>query len=508
MKNLKILILFIGFTGILFSSCYRDDSTLDVNEIAGVEIDTTGNSKLSVYQFEQLIVEPELKLNGLSESEVSYEWKINIEPGDTLSQVLSEERTLNTEILFKPNTSGENYQLVFTVTDLSTGLEYIMSWPLTVRNSIGEGLVIATTEDGVQADLSHVMSPLVTPDYSEVSIKYDVYSTNNNGDKLDGVIREMLFTNFYQEDVILAITDQSIIRINTFDYTFGGINADLFFGETPLPPQTLIRVPQGDIYIGNGKLTNTWLAISRQFGLPFDFSYTVPDHVAINRFPYPTTMLNFYDEVNEQFIYQISFRFGDIDMHPAPAMEDGPFNPASVTGKVNMAAVVNQNNEFVHLLKDKGTGDFALYVFDGGVFNYPDRTPPAPIALHDFSGAPDIENAEYFVLMDNQKVMYYATKTTIYAALYGTANPTFEERYSVPAGEEITTLQVYQQAGYPFTGEYLPTNNEQLVMSTFDGTEGKVYLLPITNIGVGNIDASNAKIYSGFDRITAITTQQ
>lgn len=500
--------LLIGFTGIIFSSCYRDDSTLDVNEIAGVEIDTTGNSELSVYQFEQLVVDPELNLNGLSESELAYEWKINIQPGDTLSQILSEEKTLDTEVLFRPNIAGEQYQLVYTVTDLSTGLEYVMSWPLTVRNSIGEGLVIATTEDGVQADLSHIMSPLVTPDYSEVSVKYDVYSTNNDDNKLPGVIREMMFTNFTGDDVLLALTDESIIKINTFDYTFGGINADLFFGDVPLPPQALTRVSQGDIYIGNGKLTYTWLAISRQFGLPFDFSYTVPEHVALNRFSAPTTLLNFYDEVNEQFIYQISFRFGDIDMHPAPEVVDGPFNPASVPGKVNLAAAVNQNREFLHLLKDKETGELALYVFDGGVFNFPDRTPPAPIALHDFSGAPDIENAEFFVLMDNQKVMYYATKTKIYAALYGTATPTFEERYSVPAGEEITTLQVYQQASYPFTGEYMPTNNEQLVMSTFDGTEGKVYLLPITNIGLGNIDASNAKVYPGFERVTAIGTQQ
>lgn len=509
MKNLKLLLLLIGITGILFSSCSRDDSTLAVNKIAGVEIDTTGNSELSVYQFERLVVEPELNLNGLSESELAYEWKITIVPGDTIYEVLSEEKTLDVEILFKPNSTRHQYQLVYTVTDQPTGLEYIMSWPLTIKNNIGEGLVVATTADGTHADISHIMSPLVTPDYTEISIKYNIYSINNGGEKINGPIRNMLFTNFYQEDVILTLTDENIIRINTFDYTFGGINEALFFGSVPLPPQALYRAPQGDIYIGNGKLTATWLAISKQFGLPFDFSYTVPDHIAIKRFSGPPVMISFYDEVNEQFVYLPTIaQWGDNDMHPTPSVADGAFDPTFVPSKINMAAGIGQNGEFLHLLKDTGTNELALYVFNRGGFVSPDVIPPSPIALHDFSGAPDIENAEFFVLMDNQKVMYYATKTKIYAALYGTASPTFEERYSLPVGEEITTLQVYQQASYPFADTYLPSNNEQLVMSTFDGTEGKVYLLPITNIGVGNIDESNIKVYSGFDRVTAIATQE
>ncbi len=95
--------------------------------------------------------------------------------------------------------------------------------------------------------------------------------------------------------------------------------------------------------------------------------------------------------------------------------------------------------------------------------------------------------------------------------LYSTETPVFELRYSVPAGEEITTLQVYRQADYPFRSEgwdppYNATNNKQLIMSTY-GTEGKVYILPMINAGVGNIDVANIKTFNGFDRITAITTQ-
>ena len=59
--------------------------------------------------------------------------------------------------------------------------------------------------------------------------------------------------------------------------------------------------------------------------------------------------------------------------------------------------------------------------------------------------------------------------TKIYAMIYSASTPYFEERYTVPAGVEITTLQVYQQPGY-YAGssdDFIATNNKQLVMSTY-----------------------------------------
>lgn len=67
---------------------------------------------------------------------------------------------------------------------------------------------------------------------------------------------------------------------------------------------------------------------------------------------------------------------------------------------------------------------------------------------------------------------------------------------------------MYQQTGYPLASEYIDTHNRQLIVSTYDGSEGRVHLLPITDLGVGNIDESNITTFDGFDRITAIAPQQ
>jgi len=46
-----------------------------------------------------------------------------------------------------------------------------------------------------------------------------------------------------------------------------------------------------------------------------------------------------------------------------------------------------------------------------------------------------------------------------------------------------------------------------LLAATYNGSEGKVYLLPLINTGIGNIDTPNIKTFTGFDRITAMNTQ-
>ncbi|GGW82861.1 PKD-like family lipoprotein [Salegentibacter mishustinae] len=513
MKLFKYLFFISVLAGVL-QSCFKDTSTLDINEITGVEIDTTGMSSLSVYQFDTLNVEPNLNIGNLSESDLLYEWKINLRPNDTVYEVISEEKNLEYEINFRPNTSGQTHQLYYTITDLTTGLDYIMTWPVTVRNNIGEGLVIAETPDGVNTDISHIMAPQVTPDYDKVSVKHNIYSILN-GSTLPGLVKQMRFAKIYGVDAIMAITDEDFYRINTLDYSFGGMNDDLFFGSKPeYNPQALGAVSQSDIYIGNNQLTATYLGASRKFALPFDTSYQVPDHVAFNPFTYyPLPVrISFYDESNDHFVYLPSLSaWGDNNMYVTPNSEEGVFNPSNLPNKVNLAASVSTDGDFRHILKDQETGEIALYVLDGGQDGFPTVGPPAPKNLFSLANAPGIEEADNFTFLDNQKVLYYTSGNVLYAMLYSGNEPVFEERYKFSDAEEITTVQVYRQADYPFRSEgfdppYINTNNKQLIVSTY-GSEGKVYLLPFVNAGVGNIDDSNIQVFGGFDRITAITTQ-
>ncbi|MCG8375478.1 MAG: PKD-like family lipoprotein, partial [Chlorobiales bacterium] len=281
MKN-RYNILFIVLLSVagLLASCYDDSSTLDVNEIPGLYVNQNGVDKLNVFQYERLQVNPDISIVGIDEQNIEYEWKINSAPDDTLFSIIGTEKNLDYEMLLKPNQGGKTYQLLFTAKDKLHDLEYLTVWDLEVKNPINEGLVVAELHSENKTDFSLIMAPEVTEDYDKVTILKNVYSVNS-GQQIDGEVKQIRFTNMYGSNIILAITNNSITQINTFDYSFGAMNDDLFFAaKDSYSPQLLGGVNQSDIYVGNNRLTATWLGISRKFGLPFDFSYEVPDHVA------------------------------------------------------------------------------------------------------------------------------------------------------------------------------------------------------------------------------------
>ena len=516
MKKIFLYTLILFTSVAIFISCRKDLSSLDTLNIKGVSIDTTGQSILSVFQFDKLIVKPKLNMEGVIESNLKYEWKISAGPNIPGYQTIGTGRDLEYEVSQVPTVANRFYQILYVITDQSNDLQYAMAWPLIVRNSIGEGLVIATSDDGVNSDISHIMSPLVTSNYSGESVKYNVFS-GVNGTTIPGILKQLRFSKLRGVgEIMMGVSDQTLAAIKTLNYSLAGKNEDLFYTPTPnMRHQMTGALTQHDIYIGNGKMYGVWLEISAKFGVPFDSKYTLPNHVALNGSSSgPLVMISFYDEEKGIFVYQPSVAsWGDRNMHPLLPVAQGAFDPSATPNKVNLAAGVTQANEFLHVLKDKSTNKVGLYVVEDGKYddNW-NQLPPVPKAFYDLSNAPDIQNAVHYVLLDDQKVLYYATKTKIYAMLYGSSTPTFSERYTARAGEEITTLQVYRQADYPkrFDGwdpPYISTNNKQLIMSTYNNTEGKVYIMPMKNIGLGNIDEPNIKVFNGFKRISAIGTQ-
>lgn len=54
-------------------------------------------------------------MGSLKDTDLIYEWKINLVPDDTLYQIISNDRNLDYEVKFKPNTSGKTHQLYYTV---------------------------------------------------------------------------------------------------------------------------------------------------------------------------------------------------------------------------------------------------------------------------------------------------------------------------------------------------------------------------------------------------------
>lgn len=489
-------------------SCKDDLSTLDLNKLPEVSVDTTGQSSLSVFQFDKLALDPKVIITNDNGHEFTYEWFINLLPTSLEYIPIGNTKKLEYDVTLVPTNTGKPHQILLKITDKNTGIEYFQDWPLTIRNGIGEGLVIVETYDGQNTDLSHIMSPMVTPDYSDEKVTKKIYSGVNNS-TIPGLVNNLRFSKFVSDNILLGSTANSLFAIKTLDYTLFKQNVDLYYTEQTSYGASFISSvtgPDFDVFIKDGKLYSSWLATSR-IGLPWSNNYVIPSIIGLNakndRGSLGHNIINFYSEQLGQFIYQQAFQFGDLVMKPVPSMNSTLFNPNNVPNHKPISAAVNNQGDFIHVLQHKQTGNYGLYIMDG--FNNPKY-------YANLANAPEISQAIKFVPLLDQNVLMYATKTKIYAVVYSTTTPTFALRYTAAAGEEITTLNQFFQADYPkrdvtWSEPHISTNGKQLILGTYNGTEGKVHILPLINEGIANIDQANIKTYTGFGKILFTTTQ-
>lgn len=508
MKRYNFLQWLFIFT-LLFTtmvSCKDDLSTLDLNKLPEVSIDTTGQSSLSVFQFDKLTLDPKVIIKNDNGHNFTYEWFINLEPRSLEYISIGTSKKLEFDVTFVPTNLIYPHQVLLKIIDIDSGIEYFQDWPLTIRNGIGEGLVIVETYDGVNTDLSHIMSPEVTVNYNNEKISKKIYS-GVNGAPIAGLVHDMVYTQFGANKILLGSKPNGLFSINTLDYKAGAEDVDFFYADQEnYGASYLGGITQNDILIHEGKLYASWLQIGR-FGLPFSNNYNIPGVIGVNsrydRAYLGYNTINFYSEENGQFVYQQALQFGDLVMKPVPSGNSSSFNPNNLPNQKPIVATVNNQGDFIHVLQDKQSGNYGLYVMDG-VNN--------PKHYTNLATAPEINQAVEFVLLQHQSVLMYATKTKIYAVIYSTTTPTFALRYTVAAGDEITSLRQFFQADYPmrdisWSEPHISTNGKQLILGTYNGTEGKVHILPLINEGIANIDQANIKTYGGFGKILFTTTQ-
>lgn len=517
MKRITIIFLSVMLAVCaIFTACRKDDSSFATKKLPDLSFGYTAGAALTVYQFNTLQVDPKINYDGSDKTKYTYTWMINPDPRDTSFIIISESEHLSYEVGFTPNTGTSYHTLKLYVTDVATKLQAIHYWKLTVLNNIGEGLVIATTSDNATTDFSHIMSPEITTNYTEISIKKNIIS-GVNGSGINGLVHDLYFANVRGGNRVYALTNNNMYAYNTLDYSYVGDKSDLFVTPpSSLNPAAFYYCYQNDVYVGNDMIHYGWFTTAAKIGVQSLYAQPIPKIIALNANSIntntydPEFRIHYYDERNGKFGYiQGVSNFADKAQYFSPNETYNGVNAGNYPEKTNVAAGISVDRGFLHLLKDKTSGAYELLVFDGGVYIYGGPyVAPRVIKKMDLSTAPDIANATQFVMLDDQNVMFYATADKIYAVIFAGSTAIVEERYTVPAGESITTLDIYRQYGYPNQASYISTNNKQLILSTYNGTEGKVRLLPLINLGAGNINTGGIKTFTGFDKVLSIVPQK
>ena len=118
-----------------------------------------------------------------------------------------------------------------------------------------------------------------------------------------------------------------------------------------------------------------------------------------------------------------------------------------------------------------------------------------------------------------QAILYVATADGIYAIDFASGKAVVSDvKFTPDAGEKITSVKLYQQGQYQYSSnmcgdgenqyrELLDWTNYAVIVTTQKSdTEGCVYVVPMTQIGTGNLDKAQALKYDGFGKILDVTT--
>lgn len=192
MKNILFTLLAIC----LLYACYDDKSTLPQFDFPTIASDRQGEEEYLIATLgEEFTYEPRLcKIQGrdsipLTESEFDdygYQWSLSLlsNGNDTTKQIISNERILKTLIELTPTNDGYSYYtLTLQVTHKASHTKKNLIWKVKVLGTYGSGLLIAETADGINSDISLIMSRTFNTslkDYRADVINRNIFSKHNN----------------------------------------------------------------------------------------------------------------------------------------------------------------------------------------------------------------------------------------------------------------------------------------------------------------------------------------
>ena len=530
MKYYKIvLLLFV----MLQLSCFDDKSSLPDHPIAEIVIDTTGIPvQHNVYQNGRLQINPKVSLGNGEHSRLSFRWMLNTiatttqeaRPDYSNYICIGENEVLDTIIPLRSNET--TYFLWYQVLDNETMVRKDILWNILVRPAYNEGILIAETYDGETTDFSLIEGKLFTEAWSEGDkISKNLYSSVN-GECYPGLIKQICHSYNAQTKSkrFYCIGDDFYSLIDGVDYQLVGRNYDVVYDYTlDIKPNQVFVIGNNVVWLNEGKMYPFSRGKKRDYPniqIPMGYSIQEGDgselktsevdefvafaHTTSTSIPWGV----WYDKQAGRFLCQMNYPYVKKNIELLISKENAPFDPNNVPGLKTLYAAVGVNDDFYMIMKNIEKETFHIYVID--------RANKTAKYLYDIPGAA-IKDAEYFTVSEDGNVVYFSTRTQIYAIVLGGVAPQVNMLYTIPSGE-ITHFSMFRQAWYllnPQTyvsgvGYKVPidTHEHLLLVGVWDGQNGSLHTLPIINPSIGNINLSQMKKYEGFGKILTVTSQQ
>lgn len=552
-KHIYSYLLVGVFVLTFLSSCYDDESTLATNKIDDITISTDEDaSTLYVSYLDELDIKPTIKRGTREDTDgLTYKWEITELPNESNPEWIEIGTDQELHTVINSAVSTMPYYLRYTVTDTKNGkLQTSKLWKVVVQSAFLDGIVVSDTKDGLTSDLNLIMSKNLTVNYGDKEDKvfYQILE-KANGKPLNQVMDKLTYNaqghlNLSHENTLWTVTsDGDAVLFNTKDFTKKSCLSE--GGVVTYKPDGL---KVSDIYKANGQ----WLIMNTNQKLYSVNSTSVSNFgwydAAGSQYPINNgivmvatsanvsyQMVMWYDAEDGCFVY--GNNGGRTISYSNDMTANSFFDPAGVSGLSAVAAGQTSGTETpAFIMKDNGTGNYAIYTFNRykeGEYEYDDDwniigtiTPEIPASAKMRYEIPEegkvlLDKAVSIFFTTDQSILYVATSDGIYTINFAgsTAIVNNIPVFTPVAGENIVKAKLYSQGAYNqdysvvgkvaegATIEELALNNKAVIVATQRDTyDGKISVIPMTQIGTGKLDGTSALTYSGFGKILDFCT--
>ena len=500
------------------NSCYKDEGNYDYKELPLFYVDTTGiynQSSITMRQFEQVNITPNLVFEG-DKTKIQHHWFIYSSSGNNIAQPIPGHENAPTLSMTMMNPPG-SYRIEYNAFDPVSGRQAMMRWSVAVEGALGNGWLVYYSKNGL-VDCDLIKTNLIVADQNEEIILRGIYSQANPNSP---ITKEPRFIGHLSSSAtrswINLMYEGGGVRVSSDDMAitkeFDQLTYEPF--GTPNPEGYRVRHGQNsdntsgtELFVNNGGLyhNNTGNGGSDpifSFATMWDGS---PTYIAPHAFEVWGSNVLAYDQLNMCFVWKTLwsgmmrvvsssapnpvFDFSNVGKKMIYA--DWGYNPTALGGTTPIVIYSIFKNPV-----DNGERYIYSMCMYGQVATAVDNT---TLAVMDLTGAPEVADAELFAFALRGPVAYYAGTSTVYRILFnpeGVSTPTVQSGWTAPNGETITSMKfiVHPGVGLSERADY-----KYLFVSTWNGTEGKVYMLE-SNVSNGVLAAEPVAVFTGFGRI-------
>lgn len=521
------------------NSCINDVSTLATGDIQAINITSSDvRDTLYVGYLDQLSIIPTVTRGTSADTGgLVYQWEIGDEPGNKPENYIIIGKEANLQTIITNEISTSPYLLRLTVMDSKNGnLKASKIWEIYVQSTFIDGIAVTSTLDDKTSDFSLIMNKDITVNYNKEDKIYHNILKAATGSACDRLLSQLTFSVFSgtftstnTKNELWAVTDDgALYRYNTKDFSLDGTSLEgdailTYTGSNPkfshtfVGHSTLFAVSDKVIYSllpGSANTFGWHDATTSQYKIDNDVVIASPTGDNYNVF---------WLDSNTRHIVALNYSMGTtIAYDDALAAKENVFDPKDLSNYTAITGGFSEDGKSPDfLLKNKTTGEYSIYTltsYQQAVWNndwteiiIPEQIPSAERRIDiPHAGKELLDKAVSVFFAKNQAILYVVTADGVYGINFATDTPEVytTAKYMPAHGEKITKAKLFVQGAYGcYTTSWperdeLPYNSNAIVIATQSGTyDGKIVIIPMKQIGTGNLDASKVKIYDGFGKI-------